>query len=126
MARRSRRSGGRDLDRYPEDAPPTDLDRFNESMVDPVTDPGEVSWLGRSSPAGLRPVARARSSSPLFIHAKPHLLSFARPASIGDFRAAFCVRRAVRREVLHAVGVAGKRGIGAGGVRRTANSKRKC
>jgi hypothetical protein len=41
-------------------------------------------------------------------------------------RVSFCVRRKVRKEVLHALGIAGRRGLGRGGVRRTENSNWRC
>lgn len=41
-------------------------------------------------------------------------------------RVLFCLRRKIRKAVLHAFGVAGRRGIGRGGVNRTANSMWRC
>lgn len=41
-------------------------------------------------------------------------------------RARVCAKRQVRREVLHALRIAGKTGLGVGGVRRTAESKVRC
>lgn len=37
-----------------------------------------------------------------------------------------CFRRGLRREVLHALGIAGKKGLGRGGVKRKAESSYKC
>lgn len=41
-------------------------------------------------------------------------------------RVAFCVRRKQRREVMHALGIAGRRGLGRGGVRRRESSQWAC
>lgn len=41
-------------------------------------------------------------------------------------RVLMCVRRGIRREVLHALGIAGSRGLGRGGVRRTVDSAYSC
>lgn len=38
----------------------------------------------------------------------------------------FCLSRKQRREVFHALGLAGRRGFGKGGVRRTQNSQYRC
>lgn len=41
-------------------------------------------------------------------------------------RVLVCVRRKIRQQVLHAIGIAGRRGIGHGGVKFTQESKYRC
>lgn len=41
-------------------------------------------------------------------------------------RERFCVQRKIRREVMHALGLAGRRGLGRGGVRRRSSSSWRC
>lgn len=43
-----------------------------------------------------------------------------------DKRVRFCVQRHQRRQVLHALGIAGRRGLGRNGVRRSENSNWRC
>lgn len=51
----------------------------------------------------------------------PHQMSFRNPD-----RVLVCARRQIRKEVLHALGISGRRGIGRGGVKFNENSKFGC
>lgn len=75
-----------------------------------------------AKPLGPRKQARSQrlSYKPGYL---PYSVAFSSPRSV-----AICVRRGIRKEVLHALGISGRRGLGRGrgGSRRTVFSKIRC
>lgn len=138
MSRSSRRRGAMPLPIANRRLPPAvDLRRSLMAMESPRPSLGQDRRVYSPSPYA----TRTKGGIPTRLIAKPLAPRLQAPQQRLSYRPVFptplvafaspkavplCVRRGVRKEVLHALGVAGKRGLGRGGVRRGPSSNVSC
>lgn len=94
---------------------------FRSPLLGPISESERAPYAPRR--AGTRASARARAPR---LFPKSALSPLYGLRIRNPFRVAFCLRRTLRRSFLFAVGIAGRRGLGRRGVRRTQNSQYSC